>query len=181
MREDDLMAAFLMPINLYYGNVLLLIEFISQAKANLTSSGVLMNKISNRLLMSLVIVSSAFLLKTAHAEQALAPVNYPDQFIIQLPDVDRDTLIERVEILRGQLIQRRQALELMVAEKKLDSSDVIITVLMPGGLLYAGYKKVRYQQAVDELAHVNADIEEFSSDLLAMQYSSTPVFVAQVP
>jgi pyruvate/oxaloacetate carboxyltransferase len=140
-----------------------------------------MNKISNRLLMSLVIVSSAFLLKTAYAEQALAPVNYPDQFIIQLPDVDRDTLIERVEILRGQLIQRRQALELMVAEKKLDSSDVIITVLMPGGLLYAGYKKVRYQQAVDELAHVNADIEEFSSDLLAMQYSSTPVFVAQVP
>jgi pyruvate/oxaloacetate carboxyltransferase len=140
-----------------------------------------MKKISNRLFMSVVIASSAFMLKATHAEQALVPVNYPNKFIIQLPEVNRETLIERVEMLRGQLIQRRQALEQTVADKKLDGSDVIITALMPGGLLYAGYKKVRYQQAVDELAHVNADIKEFSSDLLAMQSSYTPVVVAQVP
>jgi hypothetical protein len=42
-------------------------------------------------------------------------------------------------------------------------------VLMPGGLLYAGYREVRYEQAKNELADVSADIEEFSSDLLALQ------------
>jgi hypothetical protein len=131
--------------------------------------------------MSIVIISGVFLLKTAHAEQVLVPVSDPDQFIIQLPNVDRETLIGKIELLRGQLIQRRQALEQVVAENKLDSSDVVITVLMPGGLLYAGYKKVRYEQAVDELAHVSAGIEEFSSDLLAMQSISTPVVVAQAP
>jgi hypothetical protein len=175
------MGAFVIPINPHYGNMLLFTEFISQAKASSTSSGVLMKKISNRLFISIVIVSSVFMLKATHAEQVPAPVNYPNKFIIQLPEVDRETLIERVEMLRGQLIQRRQALKEMVSDKKLDSSDVIITVLMPGGLLYAGYKKVRYEQAVDELAHVSADIEEFSNDLLAMQSSYSPMVVAQVP
>jgi hypothetical protein len=121
------------------------------------------------------------MLKTAHAEKALVPVNATDQFIIQLPDVDRETLIEQVEMLRGQLIQRKQALVQIVADKKLDSSDAIITVFMPGGLLYAGYKEVRYEQAKNELASISADIEDFSSDLLAMQPMPMQMAVAQLP
>jgi hypothetical protein len=140
-----------------------------------------MTKTSNRLFMSIAIFCSVFSMKTAPAEQALVPVNDLDQFIIQLPDVDRETLIEQVEMLRGQLIQRKQALVQIVADKKLDRSDAIITVFMPGGLLYAGYKKIRYEQAMNELAHVSADIEEFSSDLLAMQPMPMQVAVAQLP
>ena len=53
---------------------------------------------------------------------------------------------------------------------------------MPGGLLYAGYKKVRYEQAKNELARVSADIEEFSGDILAMQPRSASVaIVARQP
>jgi hypothetical protein len=137
-----------------------------------------MTKTSNRLFMLISIICSAFILKTAYAEQAPVPAKNPDQLIIQLPDVERETLIEQVEILRGQMIQRKQALEQIVADKKLDSSDAIITVFMPGGLLYAGYKKVRYEQAKNELANVSADIEEFSNDLLAMQ--PVPVQMASV-
>jgi hypothetical protein len=48
---------------------------------------------------------------------------------------------------------------------------------MPGGLLYAGYKKIRYEQAKNELARVSANIEEFSGDLLALQPKSAPVVV----
>jgi hypothetical protein len=140
-----------------------------------------MTKTPNRLFMSIVIVCSAFMLKMAHAEQSLIPVNDSDQFIIQLPAVDHETLIAQVEILRSQLIQRKQTLVQIVVDKKLDSNDALITVFMPGGLLYAGFKEVRYQQALNELAHVSADIEEFSSDLLAMQSTSVPVAVAQLP
>lgn len=121
------------------------------------------------------------MIETAHAEHALAPESVPDQFIVQLPAVDRESLIEQIEILRSQLLQRKQALVLLVADEKLDSRDALITVLLPGGLLYAGYKKVRYEQARSELAQVNADIDEFSNDLLAMQSSATPVVVAQLP
>jgi hypothetical protein len=121
------------------------------------------------------------MLNTAHAEQAAVPVDTQNQFIIQLPAVDRETLIEQVEILRDQLIQRKQTLEQIVADNKLDSSDAIITIFMPGGLLYAGYRKVRYEQAKNELANISADIEGFSSDLLAMQPMPIQMAVVQLP
>jgi hypothetical protein len=120
------------------------------------------------------------MLKTAHAEQVPAPVTAPGYFFIQLPDVDRETLVERVMTLRSQLIQRKQALLQIIADNTLDSSDTILTVILPGGLLYAGYKKASCEQAKDELASINADIEEFSNDLLAMQTGAAPVAIAQL-
>ena len=144
-----------------------------------------MIKTSNRLFMSTAIFCTAFMLQTAHAEQAPAPAPAPisdlNQFTIQLPDVDREALIEQLRTLRSQLIQRKQALVQSVADKKLDGKDAVITAIMPGGLLYAGYKKVRYEQAKNELARVSTDIEEYSDDLLAMQPSPAQVVVAQLP
>lgn len=142
-----------------------------------------MTRISNRLFKTLAIFCAAFMLKMVHADQASVPVpvNSLDQLIIQLPDIDHETLIEQVEILRGELIQRKQALEQIVSDKKLDSSDAIITVLVPGGLLYAGYRKIRYEQAKNELASLSADIEEFSSDLLAMKPVPLQMAIAQLP
>ena len=140
-----------------------------------------MIKTSNRLFMSTAIFCTAFMLQTAHAEQAPAPISDLNQFTIQLPDVDREALIEQLRTLRSQLIQRKQALVQSVADKKLDGKDAVITAIMPGGLLYAGYKKVRYEQAKNELARVSTDIEEYSDDLLAMQPSPAQVVVAQLP
>jgi pyruvate/oxaloacetate carboxyltransferase len=105
----------------------------------------------------------------------------PDQLAIQLPDVDIESLIEQVRTMRSQLIQHKQALLQSVADNKLDGSDALITAIMPGGLLYAGYKKARHAQAKKELDRVSADIEEISDDLLAMQSRSAPVVMAQLP
>ena len=138
-----------------------------------------MTRSLNKLLVSIAIFLTAFMLQTAHAEQAL--LTAMDQLTIQLPDVDRTALIEKIRTLRSQLIQRKQALVQSVADKKPDSGDAFITVIMPGGLLYAGYKKARYEQAKNELASISADIEEFSGDLLAMQSGSAPVIVARLP
>ena len=120
------------------------------------------------------------MLQTVHAEQAPVPVSTLDQLVIQLPVIDHKALAEQVRTLRSLLIQRKQELVQIVADKKLDGGDAFITVIMPGGLLYAGYKKVRYEQARNELARVSADIEEFSGDLLALQSRSVPVAVAQL-
>ena len=135
----------------------------------------------NRLLILIASISIAFMLQAAHAEHAPVFVGAPGQFIIQLPDVDREALAEQVRLLRSQLIERKQALVLSVADKQLDGGDALITIIMPGGLLYAGYKKARYEHAKHELDRVNADIEEFSGDLLAVQSRSAPVVVAMQP
>jgi hypothetical protein len=137
--------------------------------------------IPKRLFILIASVSTTFVLSTANAEQAPAFVQAPGQFIIQLPDVDRELLAEQVSLLRSQLIARKQALVQSVADRQLDGGDALITIIMPGGLLYAGYKKARYEQARNELDRVSADIEEFSGDLLAMQSRSAPVVVALQP
>lgn len=139
-----------------------------------------MTRTTNKLFLSLAIFCSAFMLQTAHAEQPLVLITTPDQFVIQLPGVDREALIERVRTLRSQLIQRKQALVKVIADKKMDSSDTVIASIMPGGLIYAAYKKTSYEQSRNELAGINADIEECSDDLLAMQAGAAPVFVARL-
>ena len=138
-------------------------------------------KAPNRLFMSIAIFCTAFILQTAHAEQVLVQVTTPDQFIIQLPDVDHEVLVEQVRTLRSQLLQRKQALVQSVADKKLDGNDAVIASIVPGGLLYVGYKKARYEQASNELARISADIELYSSDLLAMQSKSATVAIARLP
>jgi len=140
-----------------------------------------MTKTPNRLLMSIAIFCTAFMLQTAHAEQAQVTVTTPNQFVIQLPTVDRVALVEQVRTLRSKLIQRKQALVQIVADKKLDGGDALITAIMPGGLLYAGYKKARYEQAKNELDRVSANIEQYSGDLQALQSRSAPVAIAQLP
>jgi hypothetical protein len=115
------------------------------------------------------------MLQTAHAEQTRPGVTAPNQFVIQLPVADREALAEQISVLRSQLIQRKQALVQVIADNKPDSSDAFIMAIMPGGLLYAGYKKTCYEQAKNDLASVSANIEEFSGDLLAMQSASVVV------
>ena len=137
-----------------------------------------MIRTSNRLLVSLALSCSALMLQSAHAEQAPAPL--AGDFFIQLPDVDRNALLKRVTTLRSQLIQRKQALLQIIADNTLDSSDTFLTVILPGGLLYAGYKKASSEQAKNELANINADIEEFSADLVALQPGSPAVAIAQL-
>lgn len=136
---------------------------------------------TTRQFLSIAFFSAACTWHSAHAEQAPVPAFAPDQLAIVLPDIDHEALVEAIETLRSQLIQRKNELTQDVTDRKLDGNDALITAIMPGGLLYAGYKKARLEQAKNELASVSADIEEFSDDLLAMESMSAPVFVAQLP
>lgn len=102
----------------------------------------------------------------------------PQGFITRLQVVDADALAEQVQQLRSELIARKQQLVDEVDEKKLDSGDALLTVLMPGGLLYAGYKKAAYERARNDLAEVSDDISEYSRDLVEIGRRVTPVAIA---
>jgi pyruvate/oxaloacetate carboxyltransferase len=121
-----------------------------------------------------------FIQRTVFAENAPAPAVRTDLTGFLLPDVDRKALIEKVELLRNQLIASKKVLMQYLEDKKLDGGDALITAIIPGGLLYAGYKELRYQQAKDQLAHLSVEIDEFADDLLAMQSRSAPATVAQL-
>jgi hypothetical protein len=169
------------PIKSVDENMLLLYEFPATANPGKLTRGVYVTKTTTRLFLSIAIFSTSFIFQTARAEHTPVPPSITALITVQLPAVDREALIEDVEALRSQLIARKQALAQNIKDRKLDSSDALITALMPGGLLYIGYKKIRYEQAREELARVSAEIEEYSDDLVAMQAMSTKVVVAQLP
>ena len=135
----------------------------------------------HRLYPLIAMFFTAFMLQSAHAEQTLALLSNTGQYTIQLPAVEHTDLVEQVEILRSQLIEDKQELVQDVADKELDGGDAIITIIMPGGLLYAGYKKARYEEAKNALASVSADIEELSTDILSLRSYSPPTVVARIP
>lgn len=106
-----------------------------------------------------------------------------DGFIYDIQKIDPKLLADDVEKLRSDLIRHQYELVKLVDQKELDAGDVIITIIMPGGLLYAGYRKHELEQAKDTLLTVSDDISEFSNDLVALQGHDTanPIILAQLP
>jgi len=126
-------------------------------------------------------ICTAPLMQPAAAEPVQVTGAAPAQLTVQLPYVDRDTLLENVRHLRSRLILRKQELLQFVDDEQPDGGDALITIIMPGGLLYAGYKKARYENAKNELERISEDIEEYSDDLLAMQSAPVPLAMALLP
>lgn len=138
-----------------------------------------MISLSDRLFKTIILFCSVLVLQAANADEL--PVTAPGQLAVQLPDVDREALCEQLRTLRSQLILRKQELLQIVESQELDGGDAILTAILPGGLLYAGYKQVRHAQANRELDSVSADIEALTGDLLAIESTAARVLVAQLP
>jgi len=140
-----------------------------------------MAKHMNKLLLPIIILCTVFALPTAHAEQPQVTAGTPGLLAIQLPAVDREELVDLVTTLRSRLILRKQELVQTVEDSHFEGSDAILAAILPGGLLYAGFQKARHEQAMEELDQVNAEIEQYSSDILAMQPGSSSIAIAHLP
>ncbi len=88
--------------------------------------------------------------------------------------------MSRIRRARAHLQERADSLSRYVDENGLGAKDVIITVVMPGGLLYAAYRKAKLHEAQQELVAVNADVNELGRDLLVFQ-AATELRLARVP
>ena len=139
-----------------------------------------MTKFMNRLFISIAFLCAAFALPTARADQSQVIANTHGSFAIQLPGVDREELVDLVTTLRSRLILRKQELVQTVEDSQFEGSDTILAAILPGGLLYAGFQKVRHEQAMEELDQVNAEIEKYTSDILAMQPDPASIAIVQL-
>jgi len=88
-----------------------------------------------------------------------------DGFVVEIPAIDPQLLAEQLKDLQAELLLRRAELVSAVKDLALDGTDAIISVLLPGGLIYAGYRKHEYEMARHDLVEVNVEIEELARDL----------------
>jgi len=101
-------------------------------------------------------------------------------FYIDLPAVNSKQLIGLVRAYRASLTHREQEIMRYLEDNRLDAKDLLITVILPGGLLYAAVRKGNLEQAKVELAEMTEDLDELSHDLLAMQAVAGELTVAQL-
>lgn len=137
-----------------------------------------MRKSQHHLVILCTLLVNAFATGSVLAEQAdnhesahnqLTWVEAIDRngFLAQVPTIDSEQLVERIEALREELIQHQQQLTKTVEETRLDAGDAVITAIMPGGLLYAGYRKRSHTLAKNRLASVDEEINTLTHDLAA--------------
>ncbi len=110
-----------------------------------------------------------------------APIANEAGFYVDLPAVDSSQLIGLIRAYRASLTDREQEIRQYLEDNQLDAKDALITVIMPGGLLYAAVRKGNLEQAQAELAEITADMVELSRDLVAMQAVAGELAVAQLP
>ena len=110
-----------------------------------------------------------------------APILTQAGFYVDLPAVDSNQLFELIEAYRADLGDREHALRQYLEDNRLGARDVVITIILPGGLLYAALRKAKLQQAKGELAEITGDTLELSRDLVAMQAVAGELTVAELP
>ncbi len=112
--------------------------------------------------------------------EAFAPAANDAGFYVALPAVDSDRLLERISAQQASLTRREQEITQYLEDHQLGTRDVLITIIMPGGLIYAAVRKGNLQQAQAELEQINAAMDELSRDLLAMQAVAGDLTVAHL-
>lgn len=132
------------------------------------------------LLVTATAVNADDAVHTAAMEDQPVLVGMTDSrgFVTQLPAVDGGALVEQLHVLRSAEIARKQDLAGELAEKQFDAGDTLVALVMPGGLLYAGYKKAAYARAKSTLDEISETIAAYSEDLAMLQAQPQPVSVA---
>jgi hypothetical protein len=120
----------------------------------------------------------------ADDQAASGAVMYPagvSGLVLQLPTTPSAAeLLAQVRALRADLRTESEALSTRVEETRFGAKDALIAAIMPGGLLYAAFRKHSGDQARKELETVSAELEELNHDLLALQVTTGEVLVADL-
>jgi hypothetical protein len=112
--------------------------------------------------------------------QAADAVNSPDQgsswlyiehgngLVTNIPVAGNQALFGSVMRLSKSLSDRKEQLSEAVKKNEFTKEDVLITAIMPGGLIYASYKKLSHNLAKKELVEVTSRIEELTMDMVRL-------------
>ena len=137
--------------------------------------------LAGSLLMTQAVNADDAVVSTAAQDlSSLVTIVGPEGLVIQLPAVDIDALAEQLRELRSSLISRKQKLTNELETKRFDSDDTLLALVLPGGLIYAGYKKAAYERARHNLDEVSENIAEYSGDLALLREQLQPVAIAQL-
>jgi hypothetical protein len=113
------------------------------------------------------------------AEIKWLPEQGKDSYSVMVPRIDIDELVDEMVALKGTLKHDEQVLARKVEEKRMSGNDKVIAFLMPGGMLYAAYKKSAHAAAVKERERVAERLKETTTDIVTLTAMNSHIMVAQ--
>ena len=105
-------------------------------------------------------------------------IDLGDGFISQVPAPATHELLDQVRELRSELLTRKSELDELVKESEFDAKDVFITIIMPGGLVYAAFRKLSHHRAETQLASVTSEVDQLGKDISMLKSASRVSTVA---
>ncbi len=88
-----------------------------------------------------------------------------DEFIVGMCSRSRATLLDELRQQRSALDARRLALSDEAGDGNLNAQDIVLTILLPGGLIYAAHRHDVIHRAQLRLRAVEARMAEISAEL----------------
>ncbi|GEM_PF-4896067 len=87
-------------------------------------------------------------------------------FITSLPYATTTEILQQINSTRSVLSRRKAALSKTEKEREFTTKDSAISIILPGGLLYAAIIKLRHAEVKSQLHDVTRQLNELNQDLI---------------
>jgi hypothetical protein len=136
-------------------------------------------KTQRKTLILITLLLSFFFQDLAADEQRFI---YEDSegFRTTLRDVSDITISHHLKEMQVDLQTKISHLQTRLKQKSFKAIDTLITIVMPGGLVYAKLRHDSYKRSERALAEVNEELQLISKDLIAFQSADGEFVVARV-
>ncbi|MCU7845476.1 MAG: hypothetical protein KZQ93_16735 [Candidatus Thiodiazotropha sp. (ex Monitilora ramsayi)] len=101
-------------------------------------------------------------------------------FCTSLRDISDITITHHLKEVQLELQTQVSQLKQQVQKKSFKTIDTLITIVMPGGLVYAKLRHDSFKKSERALAEVSEELELISGDLIAFQAANGEFMVARV-
>lgn len=109
-----------------------------------------------------------------------------DRFLIQdnegftksLPNVSDVTVTQHLQELQQNLMTELSALKAEVKRKSFKAIDTLVTIIMPGGLLYAKLRHDSFKRSEHQMNRVSDELEHISVELVVFQTDNGEILLA---
>jgi hypothetical protein len=139
-----------------------------------------MNTHTRNPLMLLALLLSCVLSCVQAAEPERTLLQDSDGFCVSLRNVSDVTLTQHLLELQQDLETQVGILKEEMKRKSFKAIDTLITVIMPGGMFYAGYRMDSYKKSARAMAMASEELNQISDDLNVFQSNDTALVLATV-
>ncbi len=109
------------------------------------------------------------LLDNNHQQQTWLTIKHDSELISNIPAPTTAALINQSQQLLSTLNAKQVAMSQTVEDSAFNAKDALISIIMPGGLLYASHRKFSHTQAKKQLTQTINEQDGLTMDILMLQ------------